>query len=138
MSKRRSSRAVLAREKARELNAERRRREQRLEDLATSWFEAESAIADINDAAQRKIQQYADRIRGEADKETGQFRQQMADTVTEMLKLTGIRSVAERLGASEATIRGLVGPTTRTRSSGRVEKPDSFSSSALPIAICTP
>ncbi|WP_129840368.1 hypothetical protein [Streptomyces sp. RFCAC02] len=113
MAKRRASRAVLAREKARALNVERRRREQQLEDLATRWFEAESTIADIDAATQTKIDRYCARARSEAERETGRLRGEMADAVSEMLKLAGIRSVAERLGVPEGSIREVRPPRKR-------------------------
>jgi hypothetical protein len=105
MAERRAARQVRAREKARARTAERRQREQQLEDLATAWFEAEDEIADKESAAEEKIRKYTEKVRGEVQKETGKLREQMTDVVAKMLALTGVRSVAERLGIAEAVVR---------------------------------
>lgn len=107
MAGRRASRAVQAREKARALTAERRQREQKLEDLATDWFQAEDEIAEIEAAAQRKVDHYIAKVRGEAEREAGQLRDKMTEVVAEMLKHAGVRSVAERLGIPESTARAV-------------------------------
>ena len=105
MAERRTTRQLKAREKARARTAERRQREQQLEDLATAWFEAEDEIADRKSAAEEKIRKYTEKVRGEVEKETGKLRDQMNDVVGKMLALTGVRSVAERLGVPEAVVR---------------------------------
>ncbi|MEV5338364.1 hypothetical protein AB0K93_07735 [Streptomyces sp. NPDC052676] len=105
MAERRATRQLKAREKARARTAERRQREQQLEDLATAWFEAEDEIADKESAADEKIRKYTEKVRGEVEKETGKLREQMTDVVGKMLALTGVRSVAERLGVAEAVVR---------------------------------
>ncbi|CAL9556086.1 hypothetical protein [Streptomyces sp. enrichment culture] len=105
MAERRTTRQLKAREKARARTAERRQREQQLEDLATAWFEAEDEIADKESAAEEKIRKYTEKVRGEAEKETGKLRERMNDVVGKMLALTGVRSVAERLGVPEAVVR---------------------------------
>ncbi|MCP9946037.1 hypothetical protein LUX12_16485 [Streptomyces somaliensis] len=105
MAERRTTRQLKAREKARARTAERRQREQQLEDLATAWFEAEDEIADKESAAEEKIRKYTEKVRGEVEKETGKLREQMNDVVGKMLVLAGVRSVAERLGVPEAVVR---------------------------------
>lgn len=105
MAERRATRQLKAREKARARTAELRQREQQLEDLATTWFEAEDEIADKESAAEEKIRKYTEKVRGEVEKETGKLREQMGDVVGKMLALTGVRSVAERLGVAEAVVR---------------------------------
>ncbi|MCM2388803.1 hypothetical protein [Streptomyces albipurpureus] len=105
MAERRGARTVRAREKARALNAERRQREQQLEDLAVLWFETDEQIVDTSNAAQQKIDKYVARVRSEAEGETGRLRESMNGVVADMLKLAGVRSVAERLGISEAAVR---------------------------------
>ncbi|WP_252395961.1 hypothetical protein [Streptantibioticus parmotrematis] len=105
MAERRTTRQLKARDKARARTVERRQREQRLEDLATTWFEAEDAIADKASAADEKIRKYTEKVRGEVEKENGKLREQMSDVMGEMLVLSGVRSVAERLGVAEAVVR---------------------------------
>ncbi|MGP4109704.1 hypothetical protein ACTWP5_02150 [Streptomyces sp. 4N509B] len=107
MAGRRVSRLVEAREKARARTAERRRREQRLEDLATDWFQAEGEISEIEAAAERRIELYAAKVRGEAETSVRQLRGRMDDAVGEMLTLTGVRAVAELLGTQESTVRAV-------------------------------
>lgn len=121
MAERRTTRQLKAREKARARTAERRQREQQLEDLATAWFEAEDEIANKESAAEEKIRKYTEKVRGEVEKETGKLREQMNDVVGKMLALTGVRSVAERLGVPEAAVtrdQGVLG-RRRERSSER-------------------
>jgi hypothetical protein len=108
---------VEAREKARARTAERRRREQRLEDLATDWFQTEGEISEIEAAAQRKIDVYSAKVRGEAEKGVEQLRDRMTVVVGEMLKLAGVRAVAELLGVPESTVRTVKLSTGESRGS---------------------
>ncbi|MEO3753599.1 hypothetical protein [Streptomyces sp. B6B3] len=105
MPKRRASRAVQARERARAHTAELREREALLEDLATRWFEADAERVEVEAAAEKKIDAYAARVRGQTRRDTGRLGDEMSTIVREMLQLTGIRSVTERLGVVEAVVR---------------------------------
>ncbi|MEV1008351.1 hypothetical protein [Streptomyces sp. NPDC049881] len=105
MAGRRAPRAVQAREKARARTAERRAREQQLEDLATGWFAAEDEIAEIDSSTRQKVEAYAAKVRADAEKETGRLRNTMAGIVAQMLTLERVRSVAGRLGVPEAEVR---------------------------------
>jgi hypothetical protein len=105
MAGRRKPRAVQAREKARARTAERRAREQRLEDLATGWFTAEDEIAEIEAGARRRIEAYAVRVRAESEKDIGRLREGMTQIVAQMLALERVRSVAGRLGIAESAVR---------------------------------
>ncbi|MGA5124396.1 hypothetical protein ACPCAG_13955 [Streptomyces pseudogriseolus] len=133
MAERRTTRQLKAREKARARTAERRQREQQLEDLATAWFEAEDEIADKESAAEEKIRKYTEKVRGEAEKETGKLREQMNDVVGKMLALTGVRSVAERLGVPEAVVREI-----KASLDGAASAPASAGSPSSPTPVVAP
>jgi flagellar hook-associated protein FlgK len=105
MAERRGSRAVAAREKARARTAATREREQRLEDLATEWFELDGQIGDLRDAAEARIEQYTARINGELVQQVGQLEQRSADAAVEMLELTNASDVADRLAIPLARVR---------------------------------
>ncbi|GAA2378752.1 hypothetical protein N0X72_11990 [Streptomyces carpaticus] len=120
MAGRRTSRTLLAREKARARTAELRAREQQLEDLATHWFEAEAEITEIDVAARRKVETYAARVRIESGKETQRLRATMAAVATRMLELDRVRSVAGRLGVPESELRSIQQAST-TPAAGREE-----------------
>ncbi|MEU4260244.1 hypothetical protein AB0B42_29125 [Streptomyces fradiae] len=133
MAERRTTRQLKAREKARARTAERRQREQQLEDLATAWFEAEDEIADKESAAEEKIRKYTEKVRGEAEKETGKLRERMNDVVGKMLALTGVRSVAERLGVPEAVVREI-----KASLDGAASAPASAGSPSSPMPVVAP
>jgi hypothetical protein len=133
MAERRTTRQLKAREKARARTAERRQREQQLEDLATAWFEAEDEIADKDSAAEEKIRKYTEKVRGEVEKETGKLREQMNDVVGKMLALTGVRSVAERLGVPEAVVREI-----KATLDGAASAPASAGSPSSPSPVVAP
>ncbi|WP_052434173.1 hypothetical protein [Streptacidiphilus melanogenes] len=105
MAERRGSRAVAAREKARARTAGAREREQRLEDLATTWFEVDDQIGGLREAAQARIDQYTARIRGELVQQVGQLEQRLTDAAAEMLELANASDVADRLGIPVAKVR---------------------------------
>lgn len=133
MAERRTTRQLKAREKARARTAERRQREQQLEDLATAWFEAEDEIADKESAAEEKIRKYTEKVRGGVEKETGKLRERMNDVVGKMLALTGVRSVAERLGVPEAVVREI-----KASLDGAASAPASAGSPSSPMPVVAP
>ena len=105
MAERKGSRTAQARERARERTAALREREQKLEDLATTWFEDEDGINAVRTAARSRIEQFTAKVNEEATREVGKLEARMASTVGQMLELTGVRSVAERLDVPEARVR---------------------------------
>ncbi|MFC1435328.1 hypothetical protein ACEZDB_32280 [Streptacidiphilus sp. N1-3] len=105
MAERRGSRAVAAREKARSRTAAAREREQRLEDLATVWFEVDDQIGDLHTAAQTRIDQYVARINSDLAQQVGALEERLASTGAEMLELTNASDVANRLGIPVARVR---------------------------------
>jgi hypothetical protein len=105
MAERKGSRTAQAREKARQRTAALREREQKLEDLATAWFEDEDEIEAVRTAARSRIEQFTAKVNEEATTEVGKLEARMTSTVGQMLELTGVRSVAERLDVPEARVR---------------------------------
>jgi len=105
MAERKGSRTAQARERARERTAALREREQKLEDLATTWFEDEDGIDAVRTAARSRIEQFTAKVNEEAATEVGRLEARMTSTVDQMLALTGVRSVAERLDVPEARVR---------------------------------
>ncbi len=105
MAKRQSARAVEARQRARARTADRREREQRLEDLATGWYEAQGEIEEIESSAQEKIEKFTARVRAEAGQQVLKLRDRASEIVATMLANTGVRDVADRLGLPEAEVR---------------------------------
>jgi hypothetical protein len=117
----RSAREVEARERVRARRAEHWERERQLEDLATDYEVAAQEIEDVTTAAEEKIAAYAARLRGEAETTKQELRDRQAESVGQMLKLDGVRSVADRLGESVDTVRKVAARPSRAQGSG---KPD--------------
>ncbi|MEW2401973.1 hypothetical protein [Streptomyces sp. NPDC046862] len=102
---RKSAREVEARERVRARRAAHWERERQLEDLATDYEVAAQEIEDVATAAEEKIAAYAARLRGEAEATKRDLRVRQAESVGQMLKLDGVRSVADRLGEPLETVR---------------------------------
>ncbi|MGA5441907.1 hypothetical protein ACPCKW_20635 [Streptomyces griseoincarnatus] len=118
---RKSAREVEARERVRARRAEHWERERQLEDLATDYEVAAQEIKDVTTEAEEKIAAYAARLRGEAETEKQKLRDRQAESVGQMLKLDGVRSVADRLGESVDTVRKVAARPDRAPEGG---KPD--------------
>ncbi|MFE9882580.1 hypothetical protein [Streptomyces sp. NPDC005784] len=104
---RKSAREVDARERVRARRAEHWERERRLEDLATDYELTAQEIEDVTTEAEEKIAAYAARLRGQARTAKEKLRDRQAQSVGQMLKLDGVRSVADRLGESVEAVRKL-------------------------------
>ncbi|MET7778060.1 hypothetical protein ABZU94_29020 [Streptomyces mirabilis] len=102
---RKSAREVAARETVRARRAEHWERERQLEDLATDYEVAAQEIEDVTTAAEERIAAYANRIRSDAEIAKQGLRDQQAESVGQMLKLDGVRSVADRLDEPVETVR---------------------------------
>lgn len=101
---RRSAREIEARRKARERTAALRAQEQKLEDLATSYFLAGGEITDVEDRAATRLREYAEKVEAETKAATEPLRARQAAVVREMLDMARIGAVAERLGEPRDTI----------------------------------
>ncbi|WP_405542737.1 hypothetical protein OG478_13650 [Streptomyces phaeochromogenes] len=119
---RRSTREVEAREKVRARRADHWAREQQLEDLATAYEVAAQEIEDVTTTTEDKIAAYAVRLRREAEEAKRGLWGQQAESVSQMLELDGVRSVADRLGEPVEAVRKLAAarPST-THRPGRPE-----------------
>ncbi|MEZ0070075.1 flagellar hook-associated protein FlgK [Streptacidiphilus sp. MAP12-20] len=118
MAERRGSRAVAAREKARARTVAAREREQRLEDLATTWFEVGEQIGDLREAAQARIDQYVTRINGDLGQQVSELEQRSTEAAAEMLELTNASDVADRLGIPLAKVREIKAAREASGASG--------------------
>ncbi len=119
---RKSAREVEARERVRARRAAHWERERQLEDLATDYEVAAQEMDDVTTAAEEKIAAYAARLRDEAETTKQDLRVRQAESVGQMLKLDGVRSVADRLGESVETVRKVA--AARPDREREAEKPD--------------
>ncbi|SFF74751.1 hypothetical protein SAMN05216251_12724 [Actinacidiphila alni] len=97
-AQRRSAREIDARRRARERTARVRAAEQKLEDLATEFFLAAGEADDVQERAETRLREHAERVAAETRATTEPLRARQAAAVGEMLKLTRIGAVCERLG----------------------------------------
>ncbi|CAM5702828.1 hypothetical protein SALBM311S_00607 [Streptomyces alboniger] len=112
---RKSAREVDARERVRARRAAHWERERRLEDLATDYELAAQEIEDVTREAEEKIAAYAARLRGQAETAKEELRDRQAQSVGQMLRLDGVRSVADRLGESVETVRKVAAESASTQ-----------------------
>ena len=119
---RKSAREVEARERVRARRAAHWERERQLEDLATDYEVAAQEMDDVTTAAEEKIAAYAARLRREAETTKQDLRVRQAESVGQMLKLDGVRSVADRIGESVETVRKVA--AARPDREREAEKPD--------------